>query len=256
VRAITQPKHLNAPIREAVMNNNVALGVNGNATGTLELPCAASLAADAANVSPVPVPQHLHTMIVKINYNKVTQAIKRNALGIIELAVTCTPAADAAQMQPVPVPQHLDAIAAVTHNKVALIIKRNITAASELPVVAAPAAHAADVRAIAEPKNLKTAVTTAVVHNDVALRINGTTGGTKIELPSAAALAAEAQHEAPVRVKHLHPPVFSVNHEDVARPVYRQPPWKIKLARARPFAAEAPQHLDLSASIIKLPSPP
>ena len=115
-------------------------------------------------------------MIVAISYNKVTRAIKRNAPGTTELTVTCTWAADGAQMQPVPVPQHLDAtIAAVAHNKVALIIKRNITAALELPIAAALAAHAADVRAIAEPKNLKTVVTIAVVHNDVAVRVNGNT---------------------------------------------------------------------------------
>ena len=56
VRAIAQPKHLNAPILVAVVNSNIAVGVDGNATRKLELPCAAALAAYGTNVSPVPVP--------------------------------------------------------------------------------------------------------------------------------------------------------------------------------------------------------
>jgi hypothetical protein len=87
-----------------VTYDDAPIAVNGNAPGTSELPCASSLAADAANVSPIPVPQHLHTMIVTISYNKVTRAIKRNAHGTNELSVAFTKAADAAQMQPVPVP--------------------------------------------------------------------------------------------------------------------------------------------------------
>ena len=73
-------QHLNAMIA-GVAHDDAPIAVNGNATGILELPCAASLAADGANVSPVPVPHHLHTMIPTISYNKVARAIKRNALG-------------------------------------------------------------------------------------------------------------------------------------------------------------------------------
>ena len=76
---------------EGVTHDDAPNTINGNAIGMLELPCAASLPADAANVSPVPVPQHLHTMIVKISYNKVTRAVKRNAKGTIELAFTPNP---------------------------------------------------------------------------------------------------------------------------------------------------------------------
>ena len=66
-----------------VTHDDAPIAVNGNTKGKLELLCAFSLAADAANVGPVPVPQHLHAMIVTISYNKVTRAIKRDAQGTI-----------------------------------------------------------------------------------------------------------------------------------------------------------------------------
>ena len=92
-----------------VTHNDAPVAINGNTIGMFELPFVAALAADGAHVSPVPVPQHLHTIIEAINYNKVTRAIKRNAHGTTELTVTCTSAADGAHMQPIPVPQRLDA---------------------------------------------------------------------------------------------------------------------------------------------------
>ena len=47
-----------------VTHDDAPIVVNGNVTWMLELPSAASIAADAADVSPVTVPQHLHTTIV------------------------------------------------------------------------------------------------------------------------------------------------------------------------------------------------
>ncbi len=86
-----------------VTDDHTPIAIKNNAKRTVELSCAVSKAADASNKSPVIVPQHLHTMVASISYNKVAQAIEVNAPGIRELAVALTldPAADGAQMQTV-----------------------------------------------------------------------------------------------------------------------------------------------------------
>ena len=151
-----------------VTHDDAPIAVDGNAIGIRY--------ADAANVSPVPVPQHLHTIIETISYNKVTRAIKRNAMGTTELAVTCTFTADCAQLHTLRVPQHLDTmVEAVTHNKVALIIKSNTAFSTELPVAAARAAYAVNEHAIAQPKHLNAPICVVVMSNIV----GGVPGHTK-----------------------------------------------------------------------------
>ncbi len=78
--------------RELLVSHTTMRPSPSNAThagGMSELPCAAALAADGAHLSPVPVPQHLHTMIVAISYNKVALIIKRNIHGTVELPTAC-----------------------------------------------------------------------------------------------------------------------------------------------------------------------
>ena len=70
-------QHLHAII-VGVSHDDVPIVADGNVKWMLELPYAAAIAADAAYVSPVPVPQHLHTMIETISYNKLTKLIKQH----------------------------------------------------------------------------------------------------------------------------------------------------------------------------------
>ena len=77
----------------------------------------------------VAVAQHLHAIVVLINYNNVTGGIECDARGDLELAGACSSAADGADMCAVAVAQHLHTmVVTVGNNKVAFAVKRNTAA--------------------------------------------------------------------------------------------------------------------------------
>ncbi len=92
--AVAVAQHLHA-IAIVLRYNDVPRAIKRYAPGALELPVPCSIAADAAQVRPVAVPQDLNTIVVTIAHHQVALAIKRNA-GIrpLELPITSTFAAD------------------------------------------------------------------------------------------------------------------------------------------------------------------
>ena len=95
------------------------------------------------------------------------------------MAIALALLADCPQVSAVTVTKNLDAmVEAVGNYKVALRIERNAAVSVDLPRTAAPAANAADMGAI-YIKNLNATVVETIVHDDVAVAVNGDTGGTK-----------------------------------------------------------------------------
>ena len=78
VRAVAQPKHLHTMV-VVITNCNVALAVDGDASGAGELPVPFTCASDGANMAAVGIPQHLHAMTAVFNNNKVAGGIERDA---------------------------------------------------------------------------------------------------------------------------------------------------------------------------------
>ena len=58
--------------------NKVTRAIKRNVPEKLELAVTCTLAADGAQMQPVPVPQHLNAMILAGTHNKVALIIKRN----------------------------------------------------------------------------------------------------------------------------------------------------------------------------------
>ena len=78
-------------------HDDVARAIKRYAPRLVELAGAYSLAAEAAQVRPVAVPQHLNAMVVAIGHHQVALAIKRNApKRIFKLPITSAFAAKAA----------------------------------------------------------------------------------------------------------------------------------------------------------------
>ena len=75
---IAVAKHLHTTAT-AFRHNNVPRAVERYAPGMIELPGSCSCAAEAAQVRPVAVPEHLNTMVFAIGYYQVALAIKRDA---------------------------------------------------------------------------------------------------------------------------------------------------------------------------------
>ena len=70
---------------EGVAHDDAPLAVDQNAVGKVELPVSTTLAADGSYVAAVAVPQHLHSMIIRVSYDDVACTVKRDAAGAIEL---------------------------------------------------------------------------------------------------------------------------------------------------------------------------
>ena len=70
---------------ETISYNKVTRVIKRNALGKIELAVTFSKAADAAQMQPVPVPQHLDAMIVGVTHSKVALIIKCNTLRTIKL---------------------------------------------------------------------------------------------------------------------------------------------------------------------------
>ena len=66
-------------------HDDAPLAVDQNAVGRLELPVSTALAADGSYVAAVAVAQHLHSMIMPVNYDDVACTVKRDAAGFVEL---------------------------------------------------------------------------------------------------------------------------------------------------------------------------
>ncbi len=75
---IAVAKHLHTTAT-AFRHNNVPRAVERYAPGLTELAGSCSLAAEAAQVRAVAVPEHLNTMVFAIGYYQVALAIKRDA---------------------------------------------------------------------------------------------------------------------------------------------------------------------------------
>ena len=79
MRAVAVAQHLHAMV-VAVGNNKVAFAVKRNtATVSSELPVAAALAADGADVGAVAQPMHLHTSVAAVKYSNVALAVDGDA---------------------------------------------------------------------------------------------------------------------------------------------------------------------------------
>jgi hypothetical protein len=85
-------------------HDDAPIAVHSNTIGISQLTYAASLAANAAQVSTVFVPQHLHPMIRSISHNQGSRTVKHYSPGQTELTVTCSVSADGAQVLPIAVP--------------------------------------------------------------------------------------------------------------------------------------------------------
>ncbi len=71
-----------------VGNNKVAFAVKRNTSkASSELPVAAALAADGADVGAVAQPMHLHTRVVAVINSNVALAVDGDAGGMVELSV-------------------------------------------------------------------------------------------------------------------------------------------------------------------------
>ena len=89
MRAVAVAQHLHA-IVFTVGNNKVAFAVKRHtaiAIAQAELPVAAALAADGADVSAVAQPMHLHTSVATVKYSNVALAVDGDAAGTGELSV-------------------------------------------------------------------------------------------------------------------------------------------------------------------------
>ena len=89
--AVAVAQHLHAMVA-TVGNNKVAFAVKRNtaiaiAKAYCELPVAAALAADGADVGAVAQPMHLHTSVATVKYSNVALAVDGNAPGIVELSI-------------------------------------------------------------------------------------------------------------------------------------------------------------------------
>ena len=99
--AVAVAKHLHAMVA-LLNNNNVAGGIERDASEILELACSAfrSLAADGADVGAVTVAKNLHSMVAAVGNNKVALAVKRDsATALCELPVAAALAAESAIMR-------------------------------------------------------------------------------------------------------------------------------------------------------------
>ncbi len=136
----------------------------------------------------VGVIQHLHAKIALLDYNQMTGAVQRNPTRTAELAIASALLADGPQVLPIAVPKNLDAIVtAVTDYKIAFHIKHHAAiAGTQLPGPAALAANVANADTVAQPENLNAAVAVPVMHDDVAVNVDGDAGG-KAALAIAAA---------------------------------------------------------------------
>ena len=66
-------------------HDDAPLAVDQNAPGLAELPVSTAFAADGSYVAAVAVPQHLHSMIIRVSYDDVACTVKRDAVGFLEL---------------------------------------------------------------------------------------------------------------------------------------------------------------------------
>ncbi len=72
----------------SVGNNKVAIAVKRHiAIDSRELPVAAALAADGADVGTVAQPMQMHTMVALVKYSNVVLAVDGDADGTVELSV-------------------------------------------------------------------------------------------------------------------------------------------------------------------------
>jgi len=85
VLAIAQSKHLNASIDATIMNNDITIEGDGNATWVPQLFGAGALIAERSHKRPVDVIEQLHPMVVTIDNNEMTEAIESNASWILKL---------------------------------------------------------------------------------------------------------------------------------------------------------------------------
>ena len=91
MRAVAVAQHLHTMV-VTVGNNKVAFAVKRNtaiaiAKAYCELPVAAALAADGADVGAVAQPMHLHTSVNAVKYSNVALAVDGDAPGRAELSV-------------------------------------------------------------------------------------------------------------------------------------------------------------------------
>ena len=85
--AVAVAQHLHAMV-VTVGNNKVAFAVKRNtAKAFSELPVAAALAADGADVGAVAEPMHLHTSVTAVKNSNVALAVDGDAPGRVELCV-------------------------------------------------------------------------------------------------------------------------------------------------------------------------
>ena len=136
--AVAVAQDLHAMVAK-VNDNNVAGGIERDASGTLELTCSRSLAADGADVGAVTVANNLHSMVAAVGNNKVALAVKRNAefaaKASCELPVAAASAADGAHEGAVAHSKHLHAtVAMVKNSDVALAVHSDAGGIGKLPV--------------------------------------------------------------------------------------------------------------------------
>ena len=201
MRAVAVAQHLHAMVAP-VGNNKVAFAVKRRRSAIaslVELPVAAALAADGADVGAVAEPMHLHTSVTLVKNSNVALAIDGDARGMVELSVACASAADCANMAAVAVAQHLHAMAfALRYNNVPRAIKRYAAGFIELPVPCSTAADAAQVHPVAVPQDLNATVE-KLAHHQVALAIKRNATRRKPKLPITRTFAADDAHEACTR---------------------------------------------------------
>ena len=94
MRAVAVAQHLHTMV-VTVGNNKVTFAVKRNTAkassvciiASAELPVAAALAADGADVGAVAQPMHLHTSVATVKYSNVALAVDGDAPGTVELSV-------------------------------------------------------------------------------------------------------------------------------------------------------------------------
>ncbi len=87
MRAVAVAQHLHTIVM-TVGNNKVAFAVKRHTTiASSELPVAAALAADGADVGAVAQPKHLHTSVAAVKNSNVALAIDGDASDIAELSI-------------------------------------------------------------------------------------------------------------------------------------------------------------------------
>ena len=130
MRAVAVAQHLHAMV--AVFNyNNVTVGIERDANGTLELAGACSSAADGADMRAVAVAQHLNTMVLIVGNNK-----RYTTKSYSELPVATALAADGADVGAVAQPMYFHtSVVAVKYSNVALAVDGNAPGIVELSVV-------------------------------------------------------------------------------------------------------------------------